>query len=156
MQFELHANAPCALIFILLGHGYKHSQFYFFFPGITFLQNPELRYSAAQNAVDRVFTRSVEAGYEKGLDSGSGKGASVAARLLVATNQIGCLMGKGGTIIAEMRKATGASIRILGGDQVPICASENDEVVQVSWCHCFSLITLKRVDTIKTYHVFLS
>lgn len=54
------------------------------------------------------------------------------ARMLVLSNQIGCLLGKGGSIIAEMRKSTGAYIRILGKDQIPKCASENEEVIQVS------------------------
>ncbi|XP_058069411.1 KH domain-containing protein HEN4-like isoform X2 [Magnolia sinica] len=97
---------------------------------VSAMEDPESRYSPAQNAVVRVFVRSVEAGMEKGLDSGLGKGAHISARLLVPSNQIGCLMGKGGTVIAEMRKVTGAGIRIIGGDQVPKCASENDEVVQ--------------------------
>ena len=46
-------------------------------------------------------------------------------------------MGKGGTIISEMRKASGAGIRIIGSDQVPKCASENDQVVQVRNSHIF-------------------
>ncbi|KZV31569.1 KH domain-containing protein-like [Dorcoceras hygrometricum] len=54
------------------------------------------------------------------------------AKLLVASNQIGCLLGKGGSVISEMRKSTGAYIRILGKDQIPNCASENEEVVQVN------------------------
>ncbi|KAF8369389.1 hypothetical protein HHK36_032600 [Tetracentron sinense] len=98
---------------------------------VSALENPESRNSPAQNAAVRVFSRSVEAGIEKGLDSGSSKGTPVSARLLVPSNQVGCLMGKGGIIIAEMRKVTGANIRILGGDQVPKCASENNEVVQI-------------------------
>lgn len=98
---------------------------------ISSLENPDSRYSPAQNAVVRVFSRSVEAGIEKGLE-GEGKGAPVSARLLVPSNQIGCLMGKGGIIISEMRKTTGTGIRIIGGDQVPKCASENDEVVQIT------------------------
>lgn len=53
------------------------------------------------------------------------------AKLLVFSSQIGCLLGKGGSVIAEMRNSTGAYIRILGKDQNPKCASENDEVVQV-------------------------
>lgn len=56
---------------------------------------------------------------------------SVMARLLVSSNQIGCLLGKGGSIIAEMRKLSRAHIRILGKDQIPKCASEDEEVVQV-------------------------
>lgn len=78
-----------------------------------------------------VFSRSVETGIEKGLDSGSNKGSSVTARIVVPSNQVGCLLGKGGAIVSEMRKATGANIRIIGGSQVPKCALENDDVVQV-------------------------
>lgn len=40
-------------------------------------------------------------------------------------------MGKGGAIIEEMRQATGASISIMKHGQVPKCALEGDEVVQV-------------------------
>ncbi|KAK9943033.1 hypothetical protein M0R45_008658 [Rubus argutus] len=72
---------------------------------ITASENPESRYSPAQKAVVLVFSRSVEAGIEKGQDSSS-KG-SPNARLVVPTSQV-------------------------GGDQVPKCALENDEVVQVS------------------------
>ncbi|XP_043709876.1 KH domain-containing protein HEN4-like isoform X2 [Telopea speciosissima] len=98
---------------------------------VSAMESPDSRYSPAQNALLRVFTRLVEAGMEKGLESVSSKEASVSARLLVPSNQAGCLLGKGGIIISEMRKVTGAGIRIIGGDQVPKCASENDEVVQI-------------------------
>ncbi|KAJ4964556.1 hypothetical protein NE237_016405 [Protea cynaroides] len=93
---------------------------------VSSMENLESSYSPAQNALLRVFTRSVDAGMEKGLESGD----SVSACLLVPSNQVGCLLGKGGTIISEMRKVTGAGIRIIG-DQVPNCASESDEVVQI-------------------------
>uniref|UniRef100_A0A5B7BJP2 K Homology domain-containing protein n=1 Tax=Davidia involucrata TaxID=16924 RepID=A0A5B7BJP2_DAVIN len=99
---------------------------------VTAMENPETRYSPAQNAVNLVFNRSVQAGIEKGLDSGVNKGSPVSARLVVPSYQVGCLLGKGGAIISEMRKATGAGIRIIGGDQVPKCASENEEVVQIT------------------------
>lgn len=63
------------------------------------------------------------------------------ARLLVSSNQIGCLLGKGGAIISEMRKLTGAYIRILGKDQIPKCASESEEVVQV--CFLFDMVEIE-------------
>lgn len=99
---------------------------------ISAIENPESRYSPAQNAVILVFNRSVEAGFEKGLDSGSSNGSSVSARVVVSSDQVGCLMGKGGAIIEEMRQATGASISIMKHGQVPKCASEGDEVVQIA------------------------
>lgn len=98
---------------------------------ITAMESPESRQSPAQNAVVLVFNRSVEAGFEKGLDSAS-RGSPVSARLLVPSSQVGCLLGKGGSIISDMRKVTGAVIKIIGGSLLPKCASENDQVVQMT------------------------
>ncbi|KAK7319496.1 hypothetical protein RJT34_04217 [Clitoria ternatea] len=99
---------------------------------ITASENPKLRYSPAQKAVVLVFSRSVEAGVEKGRDFESKRESSVTAQLVVPSNQVGCLLGKGGAIVSEMRKATGTSIRIIGNDRVPKCVSDNDQVVQIS------------------------
>ncbi|KAJ6691075.1 KH DOMAIN-CONTAINING PROTEIN HEN4 [Salix koriyanagi] len=100
---------------------------------ITASENPESRYSAAQKTVVLVFLRAVESGIEKGLDAGSSRGSPVTARLVVSPSQVGCLLGKGGTIISEMRKATGTSIRIIMGDQRnPKCVPETDHVVEIS------------------------
>ncbi|PRQ24476.1 putative K domain-containing protein [Rosa chinensis] len=81
------------------------------------ITNPESRYSPAQKGLVLVFSRSVEAGIEKRQDSSS-KGSPLIARFVLPTSQI--------------RKVTGTGIRIIGGVQVPKCAVENDEVVQVS------------------------
>lgn len=101
------------------------------------MQRPDDRISAAQEAVLRVQTRIIRAAPD-------GKEKAVMARLLISSNQIGCLLGKGGAIMAEMRKSSGAYIRILGKDQLPKCASEIEEVVQVLVfvCFCFSLTRL--------------
>lgn len=56
---------------------------------------------------------------------------SFTTRLLVPTSRIGCLIGKGGAIITEMRKLTKANIRILSKENLPKVASEDDEMVQV-------------------------
>lgn len=90
---------------------------------ISARENSEQQRSPAQEAVIRVQRRIAEIGFEPG--------AAIVARLLVHSQQIGCLLGKGGVIITEMRRATGASIRIFAREQVPKCASLNDEVVQV-------------------------
>ncbi|KAJ8764791.1 hypothetical protein K2173_009196 [Erythroxylum novogranatense] len=99
---------------------------------ITASENSESRYSAAQRTTVLVYSRSVEAGYEKGLDSAAIKGSQVTARLVIPSKQVGCLLGKGGSIISEMRKLTGTSIKILGADQAPKCVSQDDQVVQIS------------------------
>ncbi|KAH7656379.1 K Homology domain-containing protein [Dioscorea alata] len=57
---------------------------------------------------------------------------SYTTRLLVPTSRIGCLIGKGGSIISDMRRATRANIRILPKENLPKVASEDDEMVQIS------------------------
>ncbi|XP_065881277.1 KH domain-containing protein HEN4-like [Euphorbia lathyris] len=111
--------------------------------------HPDDRISAAQDAVLRVQTRIARA-----LPLTDGKEKTVLARLLVSSNQIGCLLGKGGAIMAEMRKSTGAYIRILGKDQVPKCASENEEVVQIHGEHEVVQEALLRITTRLRNHFF--
>lgn len=82
------------------------------------MQNPEQEYSPAQEAVIRAHHRIAEIGFEPG--------AAVVARLLVHPQQTGCLLGKGGFIITEMRRATGASIRIFPKEQVEKGSYQND------------------------------
>ncbi|KAF3447427.1 hypothetical protein FNV43_RR12613 [Rhamnella rubrinervis] len=87
--------------------------------------HPDDRISPVQDAVLRVQTRIIRAVPDS-------KEQTVMARLLVSSNQIGCLLGKGGSIIAEMRKLSRAHIRILGKDQIPKCALEDEEIVQIN------------------------
>ncbi|XP_047168313.1 KH domain-containing protein HEN4 [Vigna umbellata] len=82
----------------------------------------EQKHSPAQEAVIRVHCRLTEIGFEPS--------AAVVAKLLVRSPQVGCLLGKGGLVISEMRRATGASIRIFSKEQVKFI-SQNEEVVQV-------------------------
>ncbi|XP_068657384.1 KH domain-containing protein HEN4-like [Aristolochia californica] len=98
---------------------------------ISSVENLESQYSPAQNAVLRVFSRFIEAGMEKGKE-GPAKGVPVSARLLILSSQVGCFMDIGGLLMSEMRTATGAGIRLFGGDQVPKCACENEEVLQIN------------------------
>ncbi|MCD7467371.1 hypothetical protein HAX54_004781 [Datura stramonium] len=87
--------------------------------------HPDDRISLPQDAVLRIQSRIFRAAPEN-------QDNVMVAKLLVFSNQIGCLLGKGGGIIAEMRKSTGAYIRIVGKDQTPKCAAENEEVVQIN------------------------
>ncbi|KAI3462926.1 hypothetical protein Pfo_019589 [Paulownia fortunei] len=57
---------------------------------------------------------------------------SFTTRLLVPSSQIGCLIGKGGSIISDMRKLAKANIRILSKENLPKVASKDDEMVQIS------------------------
>lgn len=74
----------------------------------------------------------------------SGNGDVLTTRMLVSSSRIGCLIGKGGSIVTEMRRSTRANIRILSKDNLPKVATLDDEMVQVSCCFCsfFSQVTL--------------
>ncbi|KAK3016271.1 hypothetical protein RJ639_006102 [Escallonia herrerae] len=95
------------------------------------LQNDTGASISVEASVAECNERSTEAGIEKGLHSGS-RGSPFSVRLAVSSNQIGCLLGKGRAIISEMRKLSGAGIRIIGANQIPKCVSENDQVVQIT------------------------
>ncbi|KAJ9560335.1 hypothetical protein OSB04_005495 [Centaurea solstitialis] len=87
--------------------------------------HPDERISAPQDAVLRVQTRIIRAAPEN-------KELGPTGKIIVSSHQIGCLLGKGGAVISEMRKSTGAYIRILGKDQTPQYAARNEEVVQIN------------------------
>ncbi|KAI3940198.1 hypothetical protein MKX01_029721 [Papaver californicum] len=91
---------------------------------ITGPVHPDDRFSAAQDGVLRVQNRIARAV--------SDNGEKVLARILVSSNQIGCILGKGGSIITDIRKFTGAYIRIVARDQMPKWTSDIDEIVQMS------------------------
>ncbi|KAJ7965897.1 KH domain-containing protein [Quillaja saponaria] len=109
--------------------------------------DPEDRISPVQDAILRVQTRIVRAIPDS-------KEQSVLARVLVSSNQIGCLLGKGGSIITEMRKLSGAHIHILGKDQVPKFASEDEEVVQINGEYEAVQDALLQITTRLRHHFF--
>ena len=57
----------------------------------------------------------------------------VTIRLLVPSKVIGCIIGKSGSIINEIRKRTKADVRISKGKK-PKCADADDEHVEVRFC----------------------
>lgn len=57
----------------------------------------------------------------------------VTVRLLVPSDQIGCIIGKGGQIVQSIRSETGAQVRIVKDDHLPACALRSDELIQVIW-----------------------
>lgn len=90
---------------------------------ISAMETSEDTFSKAQNAISIV--------HSKIMDSGPDKDGVLKTKLLVPSDQAGCLIGKGGSIIAEMRKLTHAKIWIYGKEHLPPCALENDKLVQI-------------------------
>eukprot|EP00270_Netrium_digitus_P009979 TRINITY_DN306_c0_g5_i1.p1 TRINITY_DN306_c0_g5~~TRINITY_DN306_c0_g5_i1.p1 ORF type:complete len:479 (+),score=128.53 TRINITY_DN306_c0_g5_i1:85-1437(+) len=62
----------------------------------------------------------------------AGGGAHMSTRLLVAATQAGSLIGRQGLTIRAMQDDSGAHIRILPTEQLPLCALEDDRVVEVT------------------------
>ncbi|KAL9424888.1 hypothetical protein AB3S75_031918 [Citrus x aurantiifolia] len=57
---------------------------------------------------------------------------TITTRLLVPSSKVGCILGQGGHVINEMRRRTQADIRVYSKDDKPKCASEDEELVQIS------------------------
>nr|XP_043614771.1 KH domain-containing protein At4g18375-like [Erigeron canadensis] len=57
---------------------------------------------------------------------------SYTTRLLVPASRIGCLIGKGGSIITEIRRISKATVRIISKGDLPKIAGDDDEMVQIS------------------------
>ncbi|OMO79326.1 hypothetical protein CCACVL1_13754 [Corchorus capsularis] len=83
----------------------------------------------AQDALFRVHDKVVAEDLRSDEES---EGHQVSARLLVPSDQIGCIIGKGGQIVQNIRSESGAQIRILKDEHLPSCALSTDELVQIS------------------------
>ena len=88
--------------------------------------------SLAQKALLLVFERIIEGEAEvcDGEDE-ENKESTISVRLLILSSQVGCLLGKGGSVIKQMISDSGSQIRVLARDKIPACASLHDEIVQV-------------------------
>ncbi|KAK6928174.1 K Homology domain, type 1 [Dillenia turbinata] len=83
----------------------------------------------AQDALFRGHDRVVAEEMSADEDS---EGPQVTIRLLVPSDQIGCVIGKGGQIVQNIRSDTGAQVRILKNENLPSCALSSDELLQIS------------------------
>ena len=62
---------------------------------------------------------------ERGYQSGFSQGRPVTAKLLVASDLVGCLGGNEGKVLSEMRGVIGADINDIGrGPDSELCISE--------------------------------
>ncbi|XP_028790756.1 RNA-binding KH domain-containing protein RCF3 isoform X1 [Neltuma alba] len=106
-------------------------------------RDPEGRmpsFSPAQEALLLIHERILESDAAFGIGEeeedyggrGGGSSSRVATRLVVSRMHVGCLLGKGGKIIEQMRIETKTQIRILPRDHnLPRCVSISEEIVQV-------------------------
>ncbi|KAK2390739.1 KH domain-containing protein HEN4 [Trifolium repens] len=107
-------------------------------------RDPEGRmptFSPAQEALLLIHERILESDPDFGVgeeedEYGGGRGGGgkrVSSRLVVSKMHVGCLLGKGGKIIEQMRHETKTQIRILPRDHnLPRCVALSEEIVQVT------------------------
>ncbi|KAF5792029.1 putative K domain-containing protein [Helianthus annuus] len=90
------------------------------------------RVCPATDALFKVHDRVVADDQAAEVDSDREEALQVTVRLLVPSDQIGCIIGKGGQIVQTIRSDTASQIRILKDNHIPACALSNDELVQIS------------------------
>ncbi|CAI9760932.1 unnamed protein product [Fraxinus pennsylvanica] len=96
-------------------------------------EEPEAPSSPAIDAVIRIFK------HINGLPENNGDGEALGAagiafcsiRLLVASSQGISIIGKQGSLIRSIQESTGASIRILSNDEMPVYASSEERIVEL-------------------------
>lgn len=92
-------------------------------------EEPEAPLSPAMDAVLRIFKRVT------GLSDIEGDGVAAVAfcsiRMLVASTQAINLIGKQGSLIKSIQEGTGASVRVLSGDEVPFYVASDERIVEL-------------------------
>ena len=68
------------------------------------------------------------------MDLGPDKDNIITTRLLIPASEIGCLEGRDGSL-SDIQRVTNANVQILPKEDLPPCALEADELIQVcaSW-----------------------
>lgn len=103
----------------------------------SFGDNDE-RISPAQDALFKVHDRVIAE--DQPPDDQLDEVQQVTVRMLVSSDQIGCVIGKGGQVIQNIRTETRTQIRVLSTEHLPRCALSSDELLQV-------LYTVKHIIT---------
>ncbi|KAM2567634.1 hypothetical protein TB1_009983 [Malus domestica] len=94
-------------------------------------EEPDSSLPPAMDGLLRVHTRIID-----GLDGDSshappGMGGKVSTKLLVAASQAGSLIGKQGGTVKSIQEASNCIVRVLGSEDLPIFALQDDRVVEV-------------------------
>ncbi|XVF69910.1 hypothetical protein PTKIN_Ptkin11bG0119000 [Pterospermum kingtungense] len=93
-------------------------------------EEPEAPLSPAMDAAIRVFKR--VSGLPDNIVEAKAAGAAFCSiRLLVASTQAINLIGKQGFLIKSLQESTGASVRVLSGDEVPSYVAADERIVEL-------------------------
>ncbi|XVE71897.1 hypothetical protein DITRI_Ditri10aG0188400 [Diplodiscus trichospermus] len=86
--------------------------------------------SPAMDAAIRVFKR-VSGLPDNNADANAAGAAFCSIRMLVASTQAINLIGKQGSLIKSLQESTGASVRVLSGDEVPSYVAADERIVEL-------------------------
>lgn len=98
---------------------------------ITGKEEHDAEISPAMSAVLRVFKRVNGLPEFEGEGTGTTSGGTCSIRLLVASTQAISLIGKQGSLIKSIQESSGASVRVLSGDELPFYASSDERVIEI-------------------------
>ncbi|KAG1362108.1 RNA-binding KH domain-containing protein PEPPER [Cocos nucifera] len=109
-------------------------------------EEPDAEMSPAMDAVLRVFKR-INGIIDSGGDGATPASAAPACsvRLLVASSQAINLIGKQGSLIKSIQEGSGATVRVLSGDELPFYATTDERIVEI---HGESLKVLKALESV--------
>ncbi|KAL6519301.1 hypothetical protein OROGR_018621 [Orobanche gracilis] len=96
-------------------------------------EEPDAALSPAMDAMIRIFKRVNGLLDNDGDGNASGVGGSAfcSIRLLVPSVQAISLIGKQGSVIKSIQETTGASVRVLSNDELPIYADSDERIVEL-------------------------
>ncbi|XP_061361642.1 RNA-binding KH domain-containing protein PEPPER-like [Gastrolobium bilobum] len=100
---------------------------------ITGKEEPEAPLSPAMDALIRIFKRvwGLSETNDENKTSGAAGVTYCSIRLLVASTQAINLIGKQGSLIKSIQENTGASVRVLTGDELPFYAAADERIVEL-------------------------
>ncbi|XP_054776077.1 flowering locus K homology domain isoform X2 [Prosopis cineraria] len=110
---------------------YIHEEMHFFKVMVSAREEPDSSLPPAVDGLLRVHKRIID-----GLETDSshaplGVGEKVSTRLLVSASQAGSLIGKQGGTVKSIQEASNCIVRVLGTEDLPLFALQDDRVVEV-------------------------
>ncbi|KAI4301942.1 hypothetical protein L6164_035173 [Bauhinia variegata] len=94
-------------------------------------EEPESSTPPAMDGLLRVHKRIIDGLESDSSNAPSGVGGKVSTRLLVPASQAGSLIGKQGGTVKSIQEASNCIVRVLGAEDLPIFALQDDRVVEV-------------------------
>ncbi|CAN4101242.1 unnamed protein product [Withania somnifera] len=97
---------------------------------ISAKEEPRLSIPPAMDGLLKVHKRIIDVDHDP-TNAPSGAGRRASTRLLVAATQAAILIGKQGATVKSIQDESHCSIRVLGGEHLPVFALRDDSIVEI-------------------------